>query len=422
MDKSILKEIIAEQAEAISKKDRGIGRESLNKVKEYLDLPQGIVISGIRRVGKSTLLTQIMDNFYEGSTYYLNFEDERLLNFEVSDFNHLYELFVELFGQQRVFFFDEIQNVNGWEMFVRRMIDRGFKFFLTGSNASLLSKELGTKLTGRHLSIELYPFSFKEFLRFKGYGITEKSLLLTEERARIKRFFNEYLLEGGMPEHVRYKDADILKKVYDDIIYRDIVARYDIKGVKSLRELALYFLSNPGTLFSYNKLKGFLGLGSVNTAKNYVEYLENSFIIFTINSFAYSLKQQVMAPKKVYCLDTGLARAISFKFSRNRGRFLENLVFIELKRRGEEVYYYKTGKSFEVDFLIKKGPGIEHLIQVSQSLSAPEVRERELRALVSGLEELNLPKGLILTEDEEEEIEVGNKRVSIRPVYKWLLE
>jgi predicted AAA+ superfamily ATPase len=205
------------------------------------------------------------------------------LNFEVSDFNHLYELFVELFGQQRVFFFDEIQNVNGWEMFVRRMTGNGFKFFLTGSNALLLSKELWTKLTGRQLSVELYPFSFKEFLRFKGYSITEKSLLLTEERAKIKKFFNEHLQHGGMPEYVRYKDADILKKVYDDIIYQDIVARYDIKEVKSLRELALYFMSNLGTLFSYNKLKGFLGLGSINTVKGYVEYLENSFIIFILN-------------------------------------------------------------------------------------------------------------------------------------------
>ncbi len=418
MDKTILKEIIVEQHEIISKKERGIARESLNKVKEYLNLPHSIVISGIRRVGKSTLLTQIMDNFYKGNTYYFNFEDERLLNFEVSDFNHLYELFVELFGQHKVFFFDEIQNVNGWEMFTRRMIDRGFKFFLTGSNASLLSKELGAKLTGRYLSIGLYPFSFDEFLRFKGYNITEKSLLLTEERAEIKRFFNEYLQHGGMPEYLRYKDIDILKKVYDDIIYRDIVTRYDIKEVKSLRELALYFMSNPGTLFSYNKLKEFLGLGSVNTTKSYVEYMENSFIIFTVNLFSSSLKQQVQAFKKVYCLDTGLAEVISFQFSRNRGRFLENLVFIELKRRGEEIYYHKTRESLEVDFLIKKGREVECLIQVCMSLSLPEVKERELKALVCGLKELNLHHGLILTEDEEDEMAVENKRVSIKPVYK----
>lgn len=421
MEKELLKEIILEQHEIIKNKEIGIEREELSRLKEYISLPHTIVISGMRRVGKSTLLAQIINRFYKGNIYYLNFEDERLINFESQDFNYLYEAFVELFGQQKVFFLDEIQNVKGWEMFVRRMSEAGFKFFITGSNASLLSKELGTKLTGRYLSSELYPFSFKEFLKLKGYVFTKNALSMTTKRAEIKGLFNEYLKEGGMPEYLKFRNPEILKKIYDDILYRDIVVRYEIKETKSLRELALYFLSNPGSLFSYNKLKKALGLGSVNTIKSYTEYLENSFMIFVVNIFSYSLKQQFIAPKKAYCIDNRLADCISFKFSKNRGKFLENLVVTELRRRRRELYYYKTGRGFEVDILLRKADEIEGLIQVTQSLSDAGVRHRELRALISAMEELGLQKGLILTQDEEEKIELSDKVIYVKPVYKWLI-
>ncbi|MEW6103242.1 MAG: ATP-binding protein [bacterium] len=421
MERELLKEIILEQQEVIKNKEIGIERQDLSKIKEYIPLLHTILISGMRRVGKSTLLAQIIDRFYKGNIYYLNFEDERLINFEPEDFNHLYESFVELFGKQKAFFLDEVQNVKGWEMFVRRMSEAGFKFFITGSNASLLSKEIGTKLTGRYLTCELYPFSFKEFLKLKGYLLTKNALSLTAKRAEIKGLFNEYLKEGGMPEYLKFRNPEILKKVYDDILYRDIVARYDIKETKSLRELALYFLSNPGSLFSHNKLKKALGLGSVNTIKAYTEYLENSFMIFVANIFSYSLKQQFIAPKKAYCIDNRLADCISFKFSKNRGKFLENLVVTELRRRGKELYYYKTRKGLEVDILIRKGEGVEGLIQVTQSLSDVTVRQRELKSLTAAMEELGLQKGLILTQDEEEKIKLSDKVINVKPVYKWLL-
>lgn len=422
MKKELLKEIILEQQQNILSKDLGIEREVLSKICEYTLLPHSIVISGIRRVGKSTLLAQIINKFYKDNFYYFNFEDERLLDFNPSDFNNLYELFVEVFGQKQVFFLDEVQNADSWEVFVRRMSDAGFKFFITGSNASLLSKELGTKLTGRYIACELYPFSFKEFLKFKGYKFTPKTLYLTTKRAQIKALFNEYLKEGGMPEYIKYTNPEILKKVYDDILYRDIVARYDIKETKSLRELALYFLSNPATLFSYNRLKSALGLGSVNTIKSYVEYLENSFMIFVVNIFSYSLKQQFITPKKVYCIDNKLADCISFKFSKNIGRFLENLVFIELKRKGKELYYYKTKKGLEVDILIRKGNDIEAIIQITQDLQGQEVRQREVKSILTAMDELGLQNGLILTLDDEEELMVANKKINVRPIYKWLLE
>ena len=422
MQKSLLKEIILEQQKDIQKKDQGIIRDNLKDLKKYFKLPHAIVISGIRRVGKSTLLLQIMKQYYFGKCYYFNFEDERLLDFQISDFSLLYETLNELFGEKKVFFFDEIQNVKGWENFVRRMQEKEYKFFLTGSNATLLSKELGTKLTGRYIANELFPFSFGEFLKFQGYNLKSNIFHYTLERAKIKKFFNRYFKVGGMPEYLKYKETEVLKKVYENILYRDITARYEIKEVKALRELTLYYLSNLATLFSYNKLKNILKLGSVNTVKSYTQYLENSYLISTLNLYSYSLKQQFIASKKVYCIDNGIANSISFKFSQNRGSYLENLVSIELKRKGYDVYYYRTKNNLEIDFIIRKGSKIRQIIQVTQDLNNPDTREREIKSLVRAMQELNLNHGLILTEDEKETIHTKGKTINILPVYQWLLE
>ncbi len=422
MQKSLLKEIILEQEKDRQAVDLGIKRIALDFVSKQIPLPHAVVISGIRRCGKSTLLNQAINSFYGKGVYYLNFEDERLLDFEVADFNSLYEVFLELYGERKVFFFDEIQNVAQWEVFVRRMQNKGHKFFITGSNASLLSKELGTKLTGRCVSIELYPFSFMEYLSFKGYKMQKNALSYTTERASIKKHFSDYLRHGGMPEYLKYSDSTLLKRVYEDILYRDIVARYDIKQVKALRELGLYLLSNIGALFSYNNLTKILGVGSMNTIKSYADYLENSFLVSLVSRFSYSLKQQFVANKKIYCIDNGLAESIAFQFSKNKGKFLENLVFLELKRRYPEIYYYKTTNNLEVDFLIKNGKKDISLIQVADNLDNEKTRQREIDALTYAMDELKLKKALILTEDTEEEIKLKGKVILAHPIYKWLLE
>jgi hypothetical protein len=421
MQKPLLKEIILEQEKDRQALDLGIKRTALDFVSKQISLPHAVVISGIRRSGKSTLLNQIINNFYEKGVYYLNFEDERLVNFEVADFNSLYETFLELYGERKVFFFDEIQNVAKWEIFVRRMQNKGCKFFITGSNASLLSRELGSKLTGRCVSIELYPFSFPEYLSFKGYKLQKNALSYTVERAGIKKHFSEYLKHGGMPEYLKYSDSTLLKRVYEDILYRDIVARYDIKQVKALRELGLYLLSNIGGLFSYNNLSKILGVRSMNTVKSYTDFLENSFLISLINRFSYSLKQQFVANKKIYCIDNGLAESIAFQFSKNKGKFLENLVFLELRRRYAEIYYYKTANNLEVDFLLKSGKKDISLIQVADNLGSEKTKQREIGALSRAMDELKLKRGLILTEDAEEEIKLKGMAILVRPVYKWLL-
>ncbi len=422
MQKHLLKEIVLEQEKDRQEFDAGIPRAALSVVLRYASLPHAVVVSGVRRCGKSTLLNQVINDHYKKGVYYLNFEDERLVNFKVDDFNDLYEVFLELYGEKKVFFLDEIQNVPQWEVFVRRMQGKGHKFFITGSNASLLSKELGTKLSGRNVNVELFPFSFKEFLSFMDFNLSKNGLSLTTERALIKKHFAEYLKHGGMPEYLKYQDQTLLKGVYDDILYRDIVARYDIKQVKALRELGLYFLSNIGTAFSYNNMKKVLGLGSMNTIKSYADYLENSYLLFLVSKFSYSLKEQFVALKKVYCIDNGLAESVAFQFSKNKGKFLENLVFLELRRKSSEIYYYKTSNNLEVDFLVKSGKKDITLIQVVDHLDHEKTRQREVNALMKAMDELKLKTGLILTDDTEEKMTADGKVIIVKPIYKWLLE
>jgi len=421
MDKNLLREIVLEQQNIIASINTGTQREALDDIRKYLTLPHTIVISGIRRSGKSTLLQQAIKKFYGNDVYYISFEDERLLKFGYQDFNSLYEVFMELMGEKSVFFFDEIQNVDKWESFVRRMQDAGNKFFITGSNASLLSRELGTKLTGRYVNISLFPFSFKEFLHFKKQNITADTLSVTKGRSLAKRMFNEYMEYGGMPEYLRYGEPVLLKRTYEDILYRDIAVRHEIKAVRELRELALYFMSNPGCTFSYNNLKNMLQLGSVNTVKSYTDYLKDSFLLFTTNAFSFSLKKQFTSQKKTYCIDNGIINSVSFRFSKNKGRFLENMVFVELQRRYNDVYYYKTQKGREIDFLVRRDKKDILLIQVTESLSDRKVRQRETDSLLAGMKELNVKKSLILTADEEETIRSKERIINVVPAYKWFI-
>ncbi|VVB86717.1 AAA domain protein [uncultured archaeon] len=420
MNIRMLKEIIVQQKAELEKKEKGLERESLKEIEKYLKLPHAVVIIGVRRSGKSTLLTQIMAKHFKDDFYYLNFEDERLIQFSATDdFDNLYQAYLELYGKHKTFFFDEIQNIEGWERFVRRMSDSGFKFFITGSNARLLSRELATHLTGRHLTKDIYPFSFTEYLEFNKFGRAKNLEYLTEERAKIKKALFEYIHEGGFPEYIKYKEKEVLHRLYSDIIFRDIVVRYNIREVKAFQEIAGYLMSNISNTISYNKLKNIYNLGSVNTAKNFAEYLETSFLTFFVNQFSYSKGVQSSSPKKVYCIDTGLRNTVSFRFSEDLGRLVENIVLLELKRRGEEVYYWK-GKG-EVDFLVKEGLRVRELIQVCWNLDDDEKKSMELTALIEAMNEFNLEKGLVINEDSDDEESVGEKKIIYVPLWKWLL-
>ena len=383
----ILKKTLAEVAKAQRKnlKDTGIVREMLKKISLNQQMIQ--VISGIRRSGKSTLMKQLMKKIKK--YYYFNFEDIRSIGFTVKDFEKLDEIFKENFGESDHYFFDEIQNVPEWERFIRQKHDEGKKIIITGSNASLLSRELGTKLTGRHLTYELFPFSYKEMLKLKGKKESIKTL-------------REYLNKGGFPEYLKYEKTEILQELLKDILARDIIVRHKLKDSKIIKELTIYLISNIGKEFSYNKLKEYFNTGSTNTIISYISFLEDSFVLFTVPRFDYSLKKQIINPKKIYAIDTGLIRANTTSFTLDDGRIIENAVFLHLRKKYKEIFYYKGNR--ECDFLIKEGTKITHAVQVCNILTE-ENKQREIEGLQEAMQKFNLKKGTIITMDQKDKIE-----------------
>ncbi len=422
MKRDVLKSIILEQNQSIMSASLGLPRDRFSEIQRRLSGPAVVIITGVRRCGKSTVLARLLQTALKDRAYYLSFEEERLIKFTHEDFNTLYELFIELYGERKIICFDEIQNISGWEYFIRRMQDRGFKIFLTGSNATLLSQELGTKMTGRNIVIELFPFSYLECLDLKKIKYDANDLFDTPKRAILRKYFNEYLQYGGFPEFRVYEDPLYLQSLYDDILYRDIVARYEIKEIKALRELGLYLFSNIAQPFSYSKLQKLLGLGSMNTVKNYIHYFSNSYLLFELSRFSYSVKQQMASNKKIYCIDNGIMEAIDFQFSKNSGKYLENLVYMALRREKLDLFFYKTENGKEVDFLVREGRDIVQLIQVSENLTEDSTYQRETDALLKAMEETRLARALILTSDQEDEIKVEGKTIQVLPVYKWLLQ
>jgi len=418
--KNLLASALKEQHEAFVARELGVEREQLEELREIVSAPQVVVITGLRRVGKSTLLAQVARRYLKEDFYFVNFEDERLLNFQVTDFDALHETLISLFGEKKTFLFDEIQNVPEWERFVRRLHDQGYKFIVTGSNASLLSQELGTRLTGRSLRVELFPFSFREYLHFREVTIPDLDVMTTKQKGNLRKLADEYIAFGGIPDALKYPELGVHKALYDDVIYRDIATRYKLDNVKSLKELAFYLISNVSSLVSYNKLKDLLKLGSVNTVINYVEYLENSWLFFVVNKYAYSVKEQQIAAKKIYGIDTGLIQSVGFSFSENKGKLMENMVFLQLRRKYHDVYYYKTTENYEVDFFL---PEVGSLIQVAQHFESAETQERELRALIGAASEQNAAKKLvIITESEKTEFERESAHIIAVPLYEWLLQ
>ena len=413
-----IKEILVKQREIILNKKFGIERTILKKIESKLKLPHVTVLTGLRRSGKSTLLRQLIKKHYNDEDfYYINFEDERLFNFPAIEFNRLYEALISLYGKKKTFFLDEIQNVVNFETFVRRFYEEGFKFFITGSSATLLSKELGTKLTGRHIDIVVRPFSFLEFLALKNFKLEKNSVYKTESKVEIKKYFEEYLVNGGMPEYLIYNDAELLTKVYEDTVLKDIAVRHKVDNVIVLRNLYLILISNFANKFSFNSLKKITDINSVNTIKKFIHYLEETYFAKTINKFDYSLKKQLINDKKFYIIDNGFIGVLSKKLTKDKGWLLENLVFNTLSK-DNEIFYYSN--RYECDFLLVKNKNVTAAIQVCYDLN-DENKEREISGLRKAMEVFNLKEGLILTFEQEEIIQEKFK-ISVKPIWKWLLE
>lgn len=315
--------ILDAQAEIFRKKENGLTREALAGVPAVPSF--ATIITGIRRCGKSTLLRQLMSRKYDQALY-LNFEDIRLANFDADDFTRLLRE-IERRGI-RVLFFDEIQIIPKWEIFIHQMLNAEYTIFISGSNASLLSRELGTHLTGRHIPMELFPFSYSEFLSFRNLPAGEDSL-------------SAYLHDGGIPEYVKYHAEIILNTLIDDILIRDIAIRNSIKDVNSLRALAVYLLSNVGNLVSAGKLTGMFDIKATSTFLDYFSFYQSSYLLEFVPIFNYSLKVQARNPKKVYAMDLGLVNEAAANFSDATGHKLENLIFLHLRRQPGSICYYK---------------------------------------------------------------------------------
>lgn len=418
--RELLKLILTEQRADILKKPIGIKRNALQKVRNKIHLPHILVISGLRRCGKSVFMRQIIKEFYNDSDfYYINFEDERLLNFDATAFNMVYETLVELFGTKRTFFIDEIQHVKNFDAFVRRFYDNGFRFFITGSNANFLKEEVSTRLTGRHLDIWLKSFSFDEYLLLKtGKSINPNQFYLTEEIAVVKKWFATYLERGGMPEYSIYEEDEILRRTYDDIISKDIIIRRQPENPVAARELYLFLISNFARKFSYNSLGKVVTIGSINTIKKYSSYLEETFLGQIIPKFDFSMKKQFANDKKFYVGDNGFIRIISTQPSIDKGWLLENLVMINLDTESD-VFYFSNKR--EVDFITVKNKSVQQVLQVCWELN-PLNRKRELEGLLEALTVMGLDRGMILTGDQEEEIKTGSLTIEVKPVWKWLLQ
>lgn len=391
--------VIDSQQAVFQKQEMGLIRESLPHVPVADSF--ATIITGLRRCGKSTLLVQLLNRDY-GEAIYLNFDDIRLSGFNSEDFIRLHR---EIENRTiKILFFDEIQIISGWEKFINQLLREGYRIFITGSNASLLSIELGTYLTGRHLSVELFPFSYKEFIKYKEVEKGEESLI-------------NYLKTGGIPEYVKTGVPFILNSLVDDILIRDIAVRHSVRDIVSLRQLTAYLITNIGNPVSANKLVGIFGVKSATTFLEYFSYLKESYLFEFVPIFNHSLKIQARNPKKVYIMDLGFYTENSVSTSENMGRRLENLIYLQLRRIYKQIFYYK--ERGECDFIVMEKNEVKAAIQVCLTLN-DENFEREYRSLTEAMQNLNLKEGLIITLNQKDHFENNDMVIKVIPAYEFL--
>ena len=397
--KSQLEQIVNKQFEWINSTAKGVLREQVESVHATSGFAS--IITGIRRCGKSTLMKQVMGRYKKGDTLYLNFDDIHLSSFEKHDFVRLYSLVED--SKAKVLFFDELQLVNGWEVFVHQLLREGYLVYITGSNASMLSVELGTHLTGRHLSTELFPFSYAEYLSFG-------------KRRRGKDSFMSYLTEGGMPEYLTTHDSRVPLAMVDDILVRDIAIRHGIRNVEPLKRLALYLLTNVAKPFSGNRLTSVVGDISASTVLDYVDYMRDSYLIDTASQYATNIRATVRNPKKVYAIDTGIVSSVSLSQTDDIGHLLENYQFIQLRKRAKGHVYYYRGKG-ECDFVVTGTDNSpKELYQVCQQLTADNMR-REIDGLREAMRDLHLQEGTIVTLSDEDILNVEEGVIRVVKAY-----
>lgn len=391
--------VIDSQREVFLKQDSGFSRDALSQIPIVNSF--ATIITGIRRCGKSTLLLQLLLRDYQNAIY-LNFDDIRLSGFETADFTRLHK---EIERREiQVLFFDEVQAVESWEKFINQLLREGYKVFITGSNASMLSVELGTHLTGRHLSMELFPFSYSEFIRFKKFNNDENAVI-------------DYLKTGGIPEYVKSDVSYVLNALVDDILMRDIAIRHSVRDVNSLRQLTAYLITNIGNLVSANKLAGMFDIKSPATFLEYFSFLKDAYLLDFIPMFSHSLKIQARNPKKVYVTDMGLYTENALSTSDNMGRRLENLVFLHLRRKYKHIFYYKDRG--ECDFIAIEKNTVKEAIQVCLTITN-ENFDREYNGLLEAVQNLGLKQGTIVTLNQSDTFEKDGIIIRMMPAASLL--
>ncbi len=410
LDTQLLSAVVADQAEAFASKQLGIARELDHQT--YLSTKQIVVISGVRRSGKSTLLRQFSQEL--GPCHFITFDDERLLDFSVADFQSLLLVFKKR-HQGTTILIDEVQTVPGWERFARRLHDEGYKVFITGSNAKLLSSELATHLTGRYLKIELFPFSFREFLLARTLPARP---VTTADQAAVSVAFDDYMEQGGFPEMTTSPTSELLLQLYEDILYKDLIVRFKIRDVKLFRQLAQFLFTNIGSPISYHGLAKTLAARSAVSIKRYLTFLSEAYLIGEIYKYDWSLKKQFVSNKKVYVIDLGMRSRVGFSWSEDRGRKLENIVYLELRRRRKEVFYFKDTR--ECDFVVREGQRVTEVLQVTETLSASN-EAREAEGLIQALERCQASFGIIITRDQRRNLTHAGQQINVIPITDWLL-
>ena len=408
------KSIIREQREELERIEREeviVHREKFRDAQAALKYPNILAVLGIRRCGKS-IFSYLLAK--DGKTGYVNFDDERLVELQSDELNTLLLAFYELYGELDYVILDEVQNVKNWELFVNRL-RRTKKVIVTGSNSKLLGGELATHLTGRYIDIELFPFSFREYLIKQKFRMDKA--YTTKEKAELLNHLRNYLEVGGFPEVYKF-GKPMLSRIYEDILTKDILLRYKTKKIEELKKLSNYLITNSAHEVTYSKLSRILDVKNVITISHWISYLEMSFLIFKVEKFDFKLKQQFKSPKKFYCVDTGLLNSIAFQFSSNIGQVIENAVAIELKRRDHQVYYWKDYQQNEVDFVIKKNKIIAELIQVTYASRKKDIREKEIESLFKACRELKCKNLTVITWDYEAE----EDKIKFIPFWKWLIE
>jgi len=402
--------------------DNYIDRDNLFLAKKEIDSSLIKLIMGPRRSGKSTFAFLLLK---EKKFAYLNFDDENLQ--KINDLDTIIEGIHEVYGDVKYLFFDEIQNLQSWELFINKLKRRKYIIVLTGSNANMLSQDIATVLTGRYTPFEILPFGLKEYLTIKKIDFNEDILSLPKEVGKILNACELFLINGGYPEilHDNISERNYLSTLFDATLFKDIVTRYEIRNPLKLKELSYYLISNFTSLFTYNSLAKNLQFKSIETLEKYLSYLENSYLFFTLNKFSFKYKEQNNSPKKIYIIDNGYIKSKAVKFSNDYGRLLENAVFIEFLRKNyihnETLFYYNCKNGKEIDFITKNITNVTGIYQVAYEMDNELTEEREISALLIAKEELRCENLYIITWNREETIKLDNTIIKIIPFYKWCL-